>query len=135
MGTLRQLFKLKGSAWSLLGGFLLAGLLGGCSHPFIDIKVDVDVNSTCASGGGPRQPLPGAGACSVDGTGAIPQSPTSQTICKNSGGTVINCPPGATCTSGNKCNTPSGTDNRKACKTIWTQVNGTSGSCICTGYY
>jgi len=133
MGTLRQLFKLRRTAWSLVGGLLLVGLLGGCSTPFIDIDVSVQVD-TCPSGaGGPRQPLPEPGACTNGGTGSIPPPPA--TICKNASGAPMNCPTGATCTSGYKCGSPPGTENRKTCKTIWTQISGTSGSCICTGYY
>ena len=68
MRNSHQLFKLKGTAWSLVGGLLLAGLLVGCNTPLIDVSVQVD--TTCSSGntpsGGPRTPLqqlPKPGAC------------------------------------------------------------------------
>jgi len=131
MQSLRQLFKLKKTACSLISGLMLAGLLGGCK--FIEVSVQVD---TCQSDG-TRMPLPDPGACNVVNpyTGAIPPPPA--TICKNIGGQTIPCPANATCSSGAKCGDPPGSYNRKTCKTIWTEssAGSTSGSCLCTSAY
>jgi hypothetical protein len=132
MRNLRQLFQLKRPAWSLIAGLMLAGLLGGCHTPLIDIKVDVD--NTCQTGGnGTRMATPEAGACLFQSyTGAIPTG----TICKNAGG-IIACPTGATCSSGTgsrKCRTTPGTCDGVSCKTYWLQTGGsssTTGVCSC----
>ena len=60
MGTLRQQFKL--TAHSLIAGLILAGLLGGCTEPFVKVTVQVD---TCQAGGMGKQfgPPPEIGAC------------------------------------------------------------------------
>ena len=133
MGTLRKLFKPKGSAWSLVSGLLLVGLLGACNT--VTVTVDTcppgNVRSTIGD-------LPdGAGACNVVNpyTGAIPPPPA--TICKNISGVTIPCPGNATCSSGSKCGDPPGTYNRKTCKTVWTEssAGSASGSCLCTSAY
>ena len=58
MRTLRQLFKFKETACNLAVGLLLAGLLDGCTEPFVNVIVQVD---TCQAGGagkpfGPLEP-------------------------------------------------------------------------------
>ena len=128
MGTLGRLFKFNGTAWSLGAGLLLPVLLAGCT-PLVNVEVNVD---TCQAGG-PRTPLPPPGACNNGGTGPIV---VSNTICKNAAGSTITCQSSFTCSAGNKClDGNPGTENRKACKTIWTQTSGNNGSCICTSNY
>ena len=138
MRNLRQIFKSNRTSWSLVGGLLLAGLLGGCSTPFIDISVQVDSCPSGSTTGDTRIPiLPrGAGTCfaGVPHTGQIP----SGTMCKNTTGQIINCPANAQCSSGSKkCPNPPGTCGRTAtpCRTTWTQSTSgsTSGTCICGG--
>lgn len=62
MRTLRQLFKFKETACNLAVGLLLAGLLDGCTEPFVNVIVQVD---TCQAGGAgkPFGPLEPPGAC------------------------------------------------------------------------
>ena len=71
MGTIRQLFRFKVTAWSIL---LLAGLLSGCGLPFIDIDVQVvNTAGACPSGGtrgGPGPELPPGGGCVSETLGA-----------------------------------------------------------------
>ena len=136
MRNFRRLFKLKQTAWSLIGGLMLAGLLGGCQTPFIDIKVQVDNMAGACPSGGTRvlnsEDPPGIGGCNNGGTGPIV---VSNTICKNASGGTMQCQSSFICSAGNKCAVPPGTENRKSCKTIWTQTSGNNGSCSCTGYY
>jgi len=58
MRSLRQLFKLKKTAWSLIGGLMLIGLLGACTQ----VQVTVD---TCPPGATRTSitSIPDAGAC------------------------------------------------------------------------
>jgi hypothetical protein len=130
MGTLRKLFKPKGSAVSLMAGLMLVGLLGACNTVTVIVDSCPPGNMRSTIG----DPFDGPGGCNpgVPHTGLIP----SGTICKNTGGTIITCPAGATCISGStKCPSPPGTcpGTRKSCKTNWTESTpgSTSGTCLC----
>lgn len=134
MGALRQLLKFNGTMRSLGVGLLVAGLLGGCTQPFVNVIVQVDTPSCQAGEGKTIESPPPPGGCNNGGTGLIVVSPN--TICKNASGTPINCQSSFMCSAGNKClNGNPGTENRKACKTIWTQTSGNNGSCTCTSNY
>jgi hypothetical protein len=131
MGTLRQLLRFNGTMWSLGVSLLLVGLLAGCTTPLINVQVQVD---TCQTGGGKQfGPLSPPGMCNpVQVTSATPIP--SGTVCKDSSGNPMTCPTGAQCTGGYMCMSGSpGTcsTTRSACKTYWTQISGTSGTCSC----
>ena len=128
MRNLRQLFQLKGTTWSLVGGVLLAGLLGGCTTPLIDVKVSVD--NTCPTGGsGMRVPIDNieAGACitpfiSWSGQSAVGFWDSSTSLQIPIGSTL-------TCASGVKCRTtPGNCGIGKPCKSWYRPSNG---QCLC----
>ena len=137
MRNLRRLFKLKHTAWSLIGGLMLAGLLGGCQTPFIDIKVQVDnMAGTCPSGGTTRvvdSSIPLDGGCTLGPILTAPADAYGAHI-HPTGGIITDH--NHTCTVGNgsrKCASSPGTCNFKAC---WTRFvpdspGALTGKCSC----
>ncbi len=128
MRTLRKLFKFKGTACSLTVGLLLAGLLGGCTEPFVNVAVQVD--TTCQAGGMGR-PIgdpPPPGACTAPYVSWAGKSAdgfwNSQTGLQIPGGS------GLTCASGSvKCqSTNPGTCTMVPCKSWYRPSNQ---SCLC----
>jgi len=126
MRTLRQLFKFKGTACSLGVGLLVAGLLGGCTTPFVNVVVEVD---TCQAGGTGRSfgPPPPPGACTTPFT---PWSGKSADLFWNSQtGQQIPSGSGLTCVSGMKCAAlPGNCGFGKPCKSWYRPSNQ---SCLC----
>ncbi len=137
MRTSRQLWKFERVACSLAVGFLLAGLLGGCTEPFVNVVVQVD---TCQAGGGrPFGPPPEPGACMKTPVLTAPTDPNlynsgyfntaTNTILYdhdhrcNAGGTNKMCQssPGSTTCGGIP----------KQCKTRFTPTSGNNGNCDC----
>lgn len=138
MRALRQLFKFKGTACSLAVGLLLAGLLAGCTEPFVNVIVQVD---TCQAGstGKPFGPPPPPGACMKTSVLTVPTDPNlynngyfntaTKTILYdhthrcNTGGTNKMCQssPGSTYCSGIPTQ----------CKTRFTPTGGSNGTCDC----
>jgi len=145
MGTFPQLFKLNGTAWSLIIGLLLAGLLSGCHTPLIDIDVQVtNMAGACPPGGGGGGPIPTAG-CSAKQS--IPQQEdavvaghqtyntatshyvtTTNTYFCQANSTPCNANPGSS-----SC--PPTFTPLKKCVTLYTPNAGTTGpgscSCVC----
>jgi hypothetical protein len=141
MRNLRQLFQLKRRAWSLVGGVLLAGLLGGCQTPFIDIKIEVA--NTC-SPGSTRSSIPddgGAGACILNPANPYngPLIPTNHKVCKDFNNNTVACTGNEMCTGATSrvCNSSPGSENRKTCKSVWKQsaAGSINGTCTCTSNY
>ena len=138
MRTFPQVFTFNKAARTLAAGLLLAGLLGGCTTPFVNVVVQVD---SCQAGGPGNPPLPlGPGQCifASPTTGPIPPPPA--TICKDHNLNVITCPANVTCTSGpGRCdaNSPGKDRSGKICKTIWVQsaTHPTEGACDCNAFY
>ena len=64
MGTLPQMLKFNGTMWSLGIGLLLAGLLGGCTKPLVNVEVNVDTCQAGAMGRSIEEP-PAPGACNL----------------------------------------------------------------------
>jgi hypothetical protein len=130
METFRQQLSLSKTVLNLVFPIIVTGLLSGCTKPLVNVEVNVD---TCQAGG-PRTPLPGGiGACNNGGTGPIV---VSNSICKDSGGKTITCQSSFQCTAGNKClDGNPGNENRKLCKTKWTQTSGNNGNCLCNTDY
>jgi hypothetical protein len=130
MGTSRNGSQFHKAVRSIAAGFMLFGLLGACT------KVNVQVD-TCAAPGGTRTPLPEPGACSVMNPYSGPLLPQNYKVCKNSSGQTVSCTGNEMCTSGNRCNDAPGSENRKICKTVWTQSSAGSmdGTCNCTSNY
>ena len=130
MRTLRKLFKFKGTACSLTVGLLLAGLLGGCTEPFVNVAVQVD--TTCQAGGMGRPIVdpPPPGACTAPYVSWAGKSAdgfwNSQTGLQIPGGS------GLTCASGSvKCqSTNPGTCTMVPCKS-WYRPSNQSCSCAC----
>jgi hypothetical protein len=139
MRTSRQPWKFKRIACSLAVGLLLAGLLGGCTEPFVNVVVQVD--TTCQAGGMGR-PIgepPGPGACILTPVLTAPTDPNlfntgyfntaTKTILSdhnhrcNAGGTNKMCQssPGSTMCGG----------INKICKTRFTPTSGNNGNCTC----
>ena len=144
MTTLRQLFKSKGTACSLGVGLLLAGLLGGCQTPFIDIKVQVDNTAGACPSGGTRIITPpdgGMGACSIDPRSPYtgPLIPQNYKVCKDFNNNIIACTGNEMCTGSNSrvCNDPPGNETRKICKSVWKQsaAGSMNGTCSCTSIF
>jgi hypothetical protein len=110
--------------WQILSlGIFFAIIIQGCTNDVV-VKCGLGTHSSKPGDEGP-------GGCNSAGLGLIPPPPA--TICKKSNGTVMDCPPNATCTSGVKCANYSGTcpDRVTPCKTRWTQISGSNGSCTC----
>ena len=137
MRNFRRLFKLKQTAWSLIGGLMLAGLLGGCQTPFIDIKVQVD---TCPPGGAGRSiPIdpPIVGAC----TPTPPLTDLTDPNLNNNGyfntatkttlfDHIHRCNASTWMCQSNPGSTFCGGIN-KVCKTRFTPTSGNNGNCLC----
>jgi len=122
MGTSRQLFKVKGTACSLACGLLLAGLISGCTEPFVKVAVQVD---TCQAGGmgKPIDELSPPGLCNV-----MTYSGSAVGFIDDNNGGVI--PPGSplSCSASYKCKALPGTCvSGVACKSH----RATNGSCYC----
>jgi len=82
-------FKFNKSARTLVACFLVVGLLGGCTKPFVNVEVEVD---SCQAGQGkPIKDGQPQGFCNSDGgyTGTI--KPAGYEVCKNVTGAVIAC--------------------------------------------
>jgi hypothetical protein len=131
MGTLRQLFNLKETAWSLVGGLLLLGLLGGC-EPFVNVVVQVD--NTCQAGGtgsGMGRKIPDAGTCTLGPVLTAPADAYGAHIYPT-GGIITDHT--HTCNAGTrKCASSPGTCNFKSC---WTRFHpdtpgALTGACTC----
>lgn len=138
MRPLRQLLGFNGTVWNLGVSLLLAGLLGGCTEPFVNVIVQVD---TCQAGGmgKPFGPSPEPGACIPTAVLTVPTDPnkfgagyyntatktilTDHTHLCNAGGANKMCQssPGS-----NLCGGVS-----KLCKTRFTPTSGNNGDCIC----
>lgn len=115
----------------IMGGLFFAVLaLQGCTN---EVIVKCGPNAL-----GSGQPDIGVGACNVVPSDGNPLD-LAKTICKTSAGAPMTCPTGAFCsTSSTMCNrTSPGSQNRKVCKTIWTESTPGSleGSCLCSGNY
>jgi hypothetical protein len=138
MRTLLQLLDFNGTVWNLGVSLLLAGLLGGCSEPFVNVIVQVD---TCQAGGMGKQfgePSP-PGACQPTAVLTVPTDPNlfnagyfntaTRTILDdhdhrcNTGGTnkICKSSPGSTMCGG----------VFKTCKTRFTPTSGNNGTCTC----
>jgi hypothetical protein len=140
MRTFQQIFSFTKAARTLAAGILLAGLLSGCTTPFVNVVVQVDSCQAGGPGKPPNIPMPGVGLCVFANptTGPIPPPPA--TICKDHNLSIIPCPANATCTSGpGRCdaNTPGSNRSGKICKTIWVQsaTHPTEGACDCNTNY
>lgn len=138
MRNLGKQLKVNRAALSLIGGLMLAGLLGACS------SVDVSVNTSCPPSN-MRSTIsnppdePGAGACTP--TPAL-QSPTDANLYNNAKNTATNQPITDhihMCNVGTfMCQSSPGTKlcggTYKPCKTRYTPdvpPNGLTGNCQC----
>lgn len=151
METFQWLITFTRTARSLVAGLLLAGLFGGCgTTPLVNVAVQVD---TCPSGSS-RSPLPGGGlpggglgACSLNPANpyvgplipanTTPNPPYPYKVCKDATNKIVSCTGNEQCTGGRVCNDPPGSENRKTCKSVWTQsaAGSTNGNCACTSDY
>jgi len=115
-----------GASWPIIMlGIFFMFILQGCT----------EVTVKCGPGMTMAKDDTGAGGCnSMAYTGPIP----ANTVCKNINNVIIQCPAGATCSSGTKCNdsNPGIDANRKPCRTVWKESSpgSTNGNCTCTGY-
>lgn len=135
MRTLRQLLSFNRTVWNLGVSLLLAGLLGGCTEPFVNVIVQVD---TCQAGGGkPFGPPPPPGACNptppltaltdpnLFGAGyyntATKTKLNDHTHRCNTGTWMCQSSPGSTLCGGIS----------KTCITRFTPTSGNNGNCTC----
>jgi len=137
MRTVRQLFKLKRSVYNLVGGFLLAGLLGACT-PLVNVAVEVD--NTCSSGGGgPGRSIEPPGACILNPATPYngPLIPANYKVCKDFNNNTIACTGNEMCTGIRVCANSPGSENRKICKSVWKQsaAGSMNGTCSCTSNF
>ena len=129
MGTMRQLFKFNNATRNLVAGLLLAGLLGGCTEPFVKVTVQVD---TCQAGGMGKQidELPPPGGCITPFISWAGHS--ADGLWNSSTGLQIPAGSGLTCASGVKCQaTPGSCGIGKPCKSWYRPSNQ---SCVCDCY-
>jgi len=138
MRTLGQLFELEGTARNLLGGLLLAGLLGGCGLPLIDIDVQVVNTAGACPSGGTRvgTDLPAGGGCITDPAISSPTDANKYGNAKDMGTGQPITDHNHMCTSGFICASNPGSKycpfpTVKACKTRWYQTSGMNGTCQC----
>jgi hypothetical protein len=126
-------FNLARSIYSLVGGLLLTGLLTACW----EVNTYVQVENTCSPGSPRVIPSPEPGACSVINPYTGPLLPANYKVCKDVTGATITCTGNENCTSGNRCNDAPGSQNRKVCKTVWTQsaAGSMNGACNCSSNY
>lgn len=135
MRTLRQLFKFMGTACSL--GLLLAGLLGGCHQPFVNVNVQVDVDN-CQAGRGRSIELPAPGACNQT---LLTNNTTDPNLYNNAWNMATNTAMGSD--HSKRCNTSTWMCQsapgskacpippNKLCKTRFTPTSGIYGNCTC----
>jgi hypothetical protein len=135
MRTSGRLFELKGTAGNLLGGLLLAGLLGGCGLPFIDVDVQVVATAGGCPSGGTRTDIQPGGGCNKE-TISSPTDANKYGNAKDTGTGLAITDHSHMCTSGVICQSSPGTyycpfPTLKPCKTLWTQTSGLNGTCQC----
>ena len=134
MRTLRQLFKFKGTACSLAVGLLLAGLLGGCGQPFVNVTVQVD---NCQADRGRSIELPPPpGGCNQT---LLTNNTTDPNKYNNAWNMATNT---AMTDNTHRCNTSTWMCQSdpgsklcpatlKPCKTRFTPTSGIYGNCTC----
>lgn len=129
MGTLRQLFKLNGTAWSFTIGLLLAGLLSGCGLPFIDVDVNVvAMGGACPSGRG--GPVPGpSGGCNPFAD-ITQNTPATSLYAYDSVSRLKITNSSLICLAGGKSSTGGVCSYTKPCRTWYHAIAGTNtGNC------
>lgn len=125
MGNLRSSRTVKETAWNLIVGLLLVGLIGGCK--FVEVYVNVD---SCPAG--QKMTIPGGGGGCYQGSQINPPVAATGAYIQGTSPAVY-ADSTYQCTSGTYCGSIPGTCQFKKCIWVFTpdSPGSKTGSCSC----